>query len=114
MSRLRYPKKTDPFYTAKRWRVLRRLALERDLYRCVVCGADISEIGAARVDHIKERSNYPELELDLDNLRSLCTLHDRHAHREKSNRPNAPDTPRVERFQMRGADLNGWPLQRRG
>jgi 5-methylcytosine-specific restriction protein A len=113
MSRLRYPKHTDPFYTSKRWRAVRAQALRRDLYRCVVCGADISASGAARVDHIKERSNYPELELDLDNLRSLCTLHDRHAHREKSNRPNAPDKPRVVRFQIRGCDSNGWPLERR-
>jgi 5-methylcytosine-specific restriction endonuclease McrA len=108
--RLRYPKHTDPFYTSKRWRAVRVLALRRDLYRCVICGADVSASGAARVDHIKERSNHPDLELDVDNLRTLCVLHDRHAHREKNGRPQAPGTERIVRFKLKGCDANGWPL----
>lgn len=106
MSRLRYPKKPDPFYASTRWRKVRLLALRRDLYRCVVCGADVSASGVARVDHIKERSNYPDLELDVDNLRTLCTLHDSHAHREKGM---APGTERTVRFKLKGCDVNGWP-----
>ena len=109
--RQRHPKVTDSFYKSKRWRTVRRFALERDLYQCVVCGADVSAPGAARVDHVKERSTHPELELDIDNLRTLCVLHDQQSHREKGGTPDAPRTERVERFAFKGVDRDGWPVR---
>jgi 5-methylcytosine-specific restriction endonuclease McrA len=101
------PKQTDPFYKSARWRAVRLLALQRDLYQCRVCGCDVSASGAARVDHIRERATHPELELDLDNLRTLCPRHDNQAHAEKGGKAK-PGAGRVERFK-RGVDAGGWP-----
>ena len=109
--RQRYPKVTDPFYNSKRWRTVRAFALQRDLYCCVICGADVSAPRAAIVDHIKERSRHPDLELELDNLRTLCRLHEKHAHRERHG-GSAPNAERVVRFG--GVDRDGWPIGGKG
>lgn len=45
--------------------------LERDRYRCVICGKG----GYIHVDHIKRWSEYPELRFDIDNCRTLCMEH---------------------------------------
>jgi len=103
-------KRADPFYTAPAWRALRRAALRRDGYRCVVCDCDVSAPGAARVDHIKTRRERPDLALVLANVRTLCPEHDNQAHREKGQGGG----PRVERFVLRGCDADGWPLSRQG
>ena len=71
----------DPFYQSSKWRAIRLLALKRDGYRCVLCKADISKPGMARVDHIVPRKYLDErghavgrqLELALHNLRCLCS-----------------------------------------
>lgn len=62
-----------PFYTSKEWLAIRKLAIERDHSECVWC----KEEGRLtthdlEVDHIKEVEFYPELALELDNLRTLC------------------------------------------
>jgi 5-methylcytosine-specific restriction endonuclease McrA len=80
------------------------MALRRDGYRCVICRSDVSGVGAARVDHIKPVSTHPHLALDLDNLRTLCVLHDQQSHREK--RSGSPT--RQQRFS--GCDVSGMPL----
>ena len=98
-------KRPDPFYTSQAWRDLRRRALARDGYRCVVCHRSIAAPGAARVDHIKPRSTHPHLGLVLANLRSLCAEHDNQSHREKGRGGG----PRDERFVIRGCDAGGWP-----
>jgi 5-methylcytosine-specific restriction protein A len=102
-------KLADPFYLSKSWRDLRTLALKRDGFRCVVCGTDVSRVGAARVDHYKPRSTNPELELSLSNLRTLCTLHDAQSHRERARGGGGE---RVERFTIPGSDADGWPIGR--
>ena len=102
--------KTDPFYLTPTWRALRIRVLKRDNFRCVVCGADVSAVGSARVDHIKPRSTHPQLSLDYWNLRTLCTLHDSQAHRE---RQRGGGGERIERFVVPGSDGDGWPIGRR-
>jgi len=72
-----------PFLESKPWRELRATALRRDGYRCVICGADISGSGRARVDHVQPRSLRPDLALVLSNTRSLCPRCDNQSHREK-------------------------------
>ena len=96
----------DRFYRSPEWRELRRQALSRDGYRCVVCRRDISGKGQARVDHIKARRTHPHLALVLSNVRSLCADHDNQSHREKP----AGAAARDERFVIRGVDADGWPL----
>ena len=39
---------------------------------CQCCGATRSAGAQIHVDHIKPRSKYPELELDIENLQVLC------------------------------------------
>lgn len=79
-----YGKRADPFYKRKAWLAVRLLALERDQYICQEClrqyeqGKIIRPKRAEMVHHIKPRKLYPELELTLSNLESLCnTCHER-------------------------------------
>lgn len=90
------------------WLTLRVLALQRDDFRCVICGADVSGRRQSRVDHIKPRRTHPELALSLDNLRTLCATCDSQSHREKGMRHYNGD--RVENFVVKGFDQNGVPL----
>ena len=101
---MRYVKRADSFYLSAAWRELRAFVLSRDRYRCVICKCDVSAVGAARVDHIKRRSTHPELELDPDNCRTLCVLHDQQSHREK----RTGSLTRDQRFS--GCDADGWPI----
>jgi len=61
----------DPFYRSKRWKSLRKAALRRDLFTCVVPGCGQP---AFAVDHIKARRAGGSD--TLENLRSLCKDHD--------------------------------------
>lgn len=69
-------KRADPYYKTKAWQLLRKAALHRDLYTCVVPGCGQP---AYAVDHIKARRAGGADR--LDNLRSLCKEHD-HAVKE--------------------------------
>lgn len=66
----------DSYYKTKAWLSLRKAALRRDLYTCVVPGCGQP---AYAVDHVKRRRDGGAD--TLDNLRSLCTAHD-HAVKE--------------------------------
>ena len=70
--RTKYNKPTDPFYYSRPWRKLRIAVLQRDNYLCVRCLAKYRIAPAKIVHHIKPRQEYPELELEIDNLESLC------------------------------------------
>ena len=59
------------FYDTQEWMRLRYKALKLLGRRCSCCGAQGQEI-EYHVDHIKPRSKYPNLELDLSNLQILC------------------------------------------
>jgi 5-methylcytosine-specific restriction enzyme A len=93
----------DPFYASPAWRTLRRQALKRDRYRCVLCGADLRKLGASRVDHIEPRGRRPELALVLANLRSLCAPCDNRQSREKLEHRDGPRFERVDADGMTAA-----------
>ena len=86
----------DKFYSSKEWRALRKQALVRDGYKCVMCGIDVSGWKKSRVDHILTRRERPDLELVLDNLRSLCVTCDNRRHAEKFGREEKHPDPVAE------------------
>ncbi|MBO4794300.1 MAG: HNH endonuclease [Deltaproteobacteria bacterium] len=82
-------KKADPFYTHGPWLILRRQALIRDHYLCQKClrrvdmGLQLRPRAATMVHHIVPRSLRPDLELNLDNLESLCDACHNEEHPER-------------------------------
>lgn len=61
--------KADSFFYSLTWLELRYLAFKRYGFKCMCCNASKCEL---HVDHIKPRSRYPELALDIENLQILC------------------------------------------
>jgi len=55
------------FFESPQWQRLRYETLKRDR-KCVLCGSTDN----LHCDHIKPRSLYPEMELDPDNLQTMC------------------------------------------
>ncbi|MCY4537563.1 MAG: HNH endonuclease signature motif containing protein [Chloroflexi bacterium] len=72
------------WYKTRRWRALRRAALERDQHICQSCND-----WANHVDHIIPRRKRPDLFFTLWNLQSLCG----NCHQEKTNRENPDHIP---------------------
>jgi 5-methylcytosine-specific restriction enzyme A len=76
---------SDPFYKTAAWKAVRDQ--RRELNRlCQECEQQGRVTAMWAVDHILPRSTHPELELELENTRSLCESHhnartqrDRHA-----------------------------------
>lgn len=81
-------KEAKAFYNSGKWKAKRIDILKRDHYECQDCvqrlkgasekgitlhGDDRKIRSAKEVHHIKELKEYPDLGLDDDNLRSLCT-----------------------------------------
>ena len=62
----------DGFYETREWRELRYKALVKNGAKCQCCGASRSDGVRIHVDHIKPRSKFPELQLELTNLQILC------------------------------------------
>lgn len=60
------------FYRTRPWRELRYKALVRCGRRCMCCGAKPTDGIILHVDHVKPRSKFPDLELDINNLQILC------------------------------------------
>lgn len=60
------------FYKTDKWRSLRVKALVKYGRKCCLCGRPASDGVVLHVDHIKPRSKYPALELDINNLQILC------------------------------------------
>lgn len=58
-----------PFFDSPEWMNLRYQAIRLYGRRCMACGRTEGEI---HVDHIKPRSKYPHLTLDMSNLQILC------------------------------------------
>ena len=92
-------KKCDPFYQSDAWRRVRQQALERDHFYCQKClqmvemGRKLRPNDATMVHHIKPRSLYPELELDLSNLVSLCDACHNQEHPERGFGPEKREKP---------------------
>jgi HNH endonuclease len=60
------------FYTTPEWRVARLTVIQRDGRVCKMCSERIVLSRDVSVDHIRPRSRYPELALELTNLQVLC------------------------------------------
>ena len=75
----------DPFYGSAAWKRLRKAFLtEHPLCECDDCKRTGDCVAADRVDHIKPRCDYPELQLDWDNLRAMSeSHHNRHTARTR-------------------------------
>src|SRR5262245_9687700 len=101
-------KRADKIYTSPEWRAFRAMMLQRDHFRCTICGADISGPGEARVDHIRRISDggHP---WDPANVRSLCPTCDNQSHAEKGSGA----THRQQHFTPRGCDIYGMPYHRK-
>jgi 5-methylcytosine-specific restriction endonuclease McrA len=104
------PRKTgDPFYWSSAWRELRLRVLKRDGYRCTVCDSPLVGPGQARIDHIKPRSTYPRLAMEIGNLRSLCIDCDAQSHREKGGVAGKRNFKQRNEW-FTGCDETGWPI----
>lgn len=61
------------FYRSQAWRKVRYEVLRNSNGCCSLCGKSYFKHGVVlHVDHIKPRSLFPELSLDMDNLQVLC------------------------------------------
>jgi hypothetical protein len=63
---------SENFYRSREWRQVRYEALIRCGRACMCCGAKPKDGIILHVDHVKPRSKYPRLELDINNLQILC------------------------------------------
>ena len=60
------------FLLSKAWKRIRLKALMLHGRRCQCCGASVDDGAVLNVDHIKPRSLFPELALNINNLQVLC------------------------------------------
>jgi hypothetical protein len=60
------------FYLTDAWRTLRYQALRLHGGACQCCGAGPTPGHPLHVDHIRSRSRFPELALEISNLQVLC------------------------------------------
>ncbi len=60
------------FYNSREWKQVRYFALEKYGNSCQCCGATPRKGIQIHVDHIKPRSLFPDLSLDVNNLQILC------------------------------------------
>lgn len=95
-------KQSDPFYHSGPWLRVRELALMRDHGICQVClkqylaGSMRRPRRATIVHHLIPRNERHDLELDLNNLQSICAIHHNQEHPEKGGSRGA-DKPRSAR-----------------
>jgi len=64
--------KEQNFYQTHAWKALRYDVLQSSDGTCGLCGRSRDSGAVLHVDHIKPRSKYPELALELTNLQVLC------------------------------------------
>ena len=63
----------DPFYSSHEWAKVRYQALKISNGKCQLCGRGIEDGVTLHVDHIKPKSKYPHLSLNINNLQVLCS-----------------------------------------
>ncbi len=65
--------KSSSFYKSQSWKKVRYEVLRKSNGCCSLCGKSYFQDGVVlHVDHIKPRSQFPELALDISNLQVLC------------------------------------------
>lgn len=69
---LRRRYKPNAFLDSDEWKKLRYEALLKYGRRCACCGATPKDGIILHVDHIKPRSKFPELAMNIENLQILC------------------------------------------
>jgi 5-methylcytosine-specific restriction endonuclease McrA len=78
--------KSDPYYQSKKHKAWRAKVLRRDNYQCQEC----KRYGILRegtiAHHVKPREDYPELQYDVANGRTLCAKHHNIEHPEKGTK----------------------------
>lgn len=62
---------SEAFYSSNQWLTLRHSALLKYGRKCMCCGGVPPQV-ILQVDHIRPRSKFPDLALDIDNLQVLC------------------------------------------
>src|SRR4051794_21510873 len=67
-------KYSDDFYNSTPWRKLRK-AHKVEFPLCADCLKEGRDTAAQQTHHLKDRATHPDLELDWDNLQSLCIYH---------------------------------------
>lgn len=83
----RYHRFSAAITRSTRWKAVRLLALRRDRFRCVQCGAR----GRLEVDHVQPVRTHPEAAFDLSNCQSLCpACHTRKTRLECGHAPLSP------------------------
>lgn len=87
-------KESDPFYHSDAWEAARLERLRRDHFTCCDCMERYMETGekprpAIMVHHVIPRKERPDLELNIDNLRSLCNICHNRRHPEKGGQGKA-------------------------
>lgn len=92
-------KQADPFYLSAEWQRLRKGALQRDGYRCVVPGCGER---AVVVDHILSRAKGGAD--TLANMRCLCRGHDNQVKEGASG-----ERRNGGRLTVKGCGTDGWP-----
>jgi len=78
-ARILSKKQADPFYLSQPWKAIRVAALQRDHYWCQRCQKRPAKI----VHHLIPRTVDQSLELELDNLQSVCVICHEQVHPEK-------------------------------
>ena len=100
-------KESDPFYHTAAWKRLRQVALMRDGGMCQDCmdrmraGIGVRPNRATLVHHIIPRSERPDLELRLDNLRALCPECHEKNHPERRSKQKRKTLERIGQHSMR-------------
>ncbi|QNQ83764.1 HNH endonuclease [Lactobacillus sp. PV037] len=84
MSGRRYGHYNTRFYRSKEWKVLRKLALERDLYLCQECKKAGRITPAKIVHHIKPVRVSDDDKLKLENLETVCAACHNFLHPERA------------------------------
>ncbi|MFW5438756.1 HNH endonuclease [Paenibacillus apiarius] len=90
-------KEAKAFYNSTAWKKCRKLALKRDHYLCQECLRNMTLTSADMVHHIRDREEYPELALVIDNLESLCNPCHNKEHPEKGGGEKKQTTKRKVR-----------------
>ena len=100
-------KQSDPFYHSAAWKHIRAVALMRDGGMCQDCmdrmraGIGIMPNRAVMVHHIIPRSERPDLELDMDNLISLCLSCHEERHPERRSKKKRKTLEKIGQHSMR-------------